>query len=464
MKKPGTYFKLSGLKNFRSPETPTGNSAYRRGTGCAPKCLKCCHKLFAIIILCLINSLAGAQNDSGNRLLVGAAEAVINPPVNSFLAGYDQNRKSTGVHDDLYVKAVVVANRQNALALVTIDCIGLPYPALQKIRDAVEQLLPAENFNTGHIVVSSTHTHAGPDVIGIWGKDRQTTGADSAYLHFLIHTSAATIVKAWKHRRNAIVQYANTVFGEGWVKNVSDSAEIDHTVSVLQFTTRRGRSIATLTNFACHPTFLGRENTLVSADFPSGFYTQMKKLKRGVHLFVQGAIGGWIQPEKVTRTFGEAEKKGAELAWAATAALAKPTLLQGTAIHFDAIRFEIPVSNQGLGLLAESGVINRDVSDGTPTEIAWFSIGNAVFATHPGETSPVFAYATKRLMKTTGPKFIIGLGQDELGYILKPDFFKPGTRLHAAGYLTSMSPGEKAGPAMMQVLEELAEKHSARME
>ncbi|HTN08152.1 neutral/alkaline non-lysosomal ceramidase N-terminal domain-containing protein [Agriterribacter sp.] len=419
-------------------------------------------KMFLFIIFLFGTTLLAAQNNAPGRLLVGAAEAVINPDSESFLAGYDQNRRSTGVHDNLFVKAVVVSNKLNALALVTIDCIGLPYPVVQQIRDAVELKLPPGVFNAGQIIVSSTHTHSGPDVIGIWGKDMAHTGTDSAYIGFLVKTTAEVIEKAWKRRQQAVAKYADTVFGEGWVENVSDSLEIDRSVTTVQFTAPGGKNIATLTNFACHPTFLGRENTLVSADFPSGFYKQMKKGVGGINLYVQGAIGGWVQPEKVARTFEEAEKKGAALATAVTGALKQAKKLEGTGISFASRRFEMPVSNNGFKQMTAAGIIKRDISDGTPTEIAWFTIGNAAFATHPGETSPLYAFATKKLMTNKGPKFVIGLGQDELGYILKPDFFEPGAKLHAAPYLTGMSPGEQAGSAMLQVLTELAEQNEGK--
>jgi hypothetical protein len=57
-----------------------------------------------------------------------------------------------------------------------------------------------------------------------------------------------------------------------------------------------------------------------------------------------------------------------------------------------------------------------------------------------------------------GPKFVLGLGQDELGYILKPEFFEANTTLYATPYLTGMSPGREAGAVMMQVIKELAER------
>lgn len=406
---------------------------------------------FAMCCTMMVN-IAAAQG-----LQVGAAEIKINPPMEAFLAGYQQNRKSTGIHDDLFAKAVVVTNAENALAILTIDCIGLPYPLVQKIRDAVESKIPRADFNADQIVVSSTHTHSGPDVIGIWGQDLMHSGTDSIYLDQLVSGAAEAIVKAWKNKQQVVARFATTSFGQGWVENVSDSLEIDREVVVLQFVNGKGKNIATFTNFACHPTFLGKENTLVSADFPSGLYKQLKAKLGGVHLFLQGAIGGWVQPEKVSRSFEEAEQKGKELANVVSDALKQSKPLQGNTIYYASRQFELPVDNNGLKDLAAASVIKRDIGDGTPTEIAWFSIGDAMFATHPGETSPLYSLNTKKLMKTNGPKFILGLGMDELGYIIKPEFFIPGTPLHAAAYLTSMSPGKDAGPAVMQILEELAE-------
>ncbi|MGN6437360.1 MAG: neutral/alkaline non-lysosomal ceramidase N-terminal domain-containing protein [Agriterribacter sp.] len=396
----------------------------------------------------------------GQELQAGAAEIKINPPLGSYLAGYQQNRKSTGIHDDLFAKAVVISNGENAIAIVTIDCIGLPYTLVQKIRDAVEQKIPEGDLNANQVIVSSTHTHSGPDVIGIWGEDAMHTGTDSAYLSQLVNNAASAVAEAWKSRKRATAKYAVTAFGEGWVENISDSLETDRELTILQFVNRRGKNIATLTNFACHPTILGNENTLVSADFPAGMYQQLNAGLKGTHLFLQGAIGGWVQPEHVARNFDDALQKGKEIANAVIAALQHAKPLEKQTIRYASQQFEMPVSNQALKELAKASVIKRDIVEGTPTEIAWFSIGEAMFATHPGESSPLYSLNTKSMMKTTGPKFVLGLGLDELGYIIKPEFFTPGTKLHAASYLTSMSPGKNAGATMMQVLAELAERNS----
>jgi hypothetical protein len=52
----------------------------------------------------------------------------------------------------------------------------------------------------------------------------------------------------------------------------------------------------------------------------------------------------------------------------------------------------------------------------------------------------------------SGPKFILGLGLDHLGYICPPKYFENTAAIKFADYLTDMSPGPKAGPAMMEAL------------
>jgi hypothetical protein len=88
------------------------------------------------------------------------------------------------------------------------------------------------------------------------------------------------------------------------------------------------------------------------------------------------------------------------------------------------------------------------------SEIAWFAIGDAHFVTHPGETTPWHSLETKKMMNTSGPKFVIGLGLDALGYILKPKFFENKSLPHAE-YLTSMSVGKHTGPDLMSSLKSL---------
>jgi hypothetical protein len=227
----------------------------------------------------------------------------------------------------------------------------------------------------------------------------------------------------------------------------------------MQFTDDQGKSIATLTNFACHPTFMDAATDQVSADYLYGLYQQLDSTLGGVNIFLQGAIGGWVQPEYEHKTFDCAYRRGKELGKAVETALKTPVSMHNPLITYTSIKLNLPVTNEGFKQLTAAGVIHRNMTDSVLTEIAWFSIGTAQFVTHPGESTPGMSLQSKQLMKTTGPKFVIGLGDDALGYILTPDYFAPDPRQKHTEYLKSMSVGKETGTIMMNTITQLAGKN-----
>jgi len=412
-------------------------------------------RYFVSILVVLVFASCKDQKKPSS-FLIGAASHTINPAVGAFIAGDKQDRHFTGIHDSLFVKAVVISNSKEQITFLTFDCIGLLYPTLLEIRKQVASKISRNEFNPSNIVMSSTHTHSGPDVVGIWGPDQMTSGVDSLYMKALVEKAAATIEAAWATKQPATLHYADTNFGEEWVYNISEPEELDRSVSVLQFKDLAGKSIATLTNFACHPTIMDGTNSLVSSDYVLGLYKQLNQSQGGENLFLNGAIGGWVQPEYEEKTFKRAELRGRQLGVAVEEALKLSTASVSSDINFKSKTFYLPVSNVGFHQLSQAGVIDRQITDSVLTEVAWFSIGKAQFVTHPGETVPAFSLQSKKLMKTSGPKFVIGLGMDALGYILKPTFFGGDTTIKHTEYLTGMSIGKEAGPILMKAIESLA--------
>ena len=195
---------------------------------------------------------------------------------------------------------------------------------------------------------------------------------------------------------------------------------------------------------------------LVSSDYVGGFYKEMNNEIHGVNLFLQGAVGGWVQPEYEIKNFDNAFIKGKGLADMVLSSLKSSIIMDKVDIQFMSKVFGMPVSNLGFKQLSDLGVIKRTITDSVQTEVAWFSLGSAQFVTHPGETSPSYSIDSKKLMRTSGPKFVLGLGMDGLGYIVKPDFFDPSKKLPHAEYLTGMSVDKNAGIVMMNVIDELS--------
>ena len=188
-------------------------------------------------------------------LRVGVAAAPINPDDGTWLAGYSPSRQSTGVHDNLYAKAVVFDDGKTAVALVTLDSVGTMYDTVQQIRARAEEKVKGIDLPAERVVVQSSHTHCSPDVIGIYGPDQTTTGRDPDYMALLVETASEQVAKAAASLQPATLSYT-TAEGMEWAVNDSEPGVVDDRAVILKVTGADGAPIATLTNFACHPTVL----------------------------------------------------------------------------------------------------------------------------------------------------------------------------------------------------------------
>src|SRR5262245_39456704 len=146
-----------------------------------------------VAVFCLAPAAALAPVAQGAEpLKAGFAEANITPTLDAkkpiYLAGYGMNRKAAGVHDPIMARCVVLEGGGEKIALACVDLIGLQYPQVKEIRDK----LPGFR----HVMVSSTHNHEGPDVIGIWGRGPFHRGVDDAYLSLVVERVVATIKEA----------------------------------------------------------------------------------------------------------------------------------------------------------------------------------------------------------------------------------------------------------------------------
>ncbi|MBN2287902.1 MAG: neutral/alkaline non-lysosomal ceramidase N-terminal domain-containing protein, partial [Candidatus Glassbacteria bacterium] len=129
---------------------------------------------------------------SGGSLRGGTARVDITPPVGCWLSGWEiRDKPSEGVADNLYAKALVLADGENRIALVSADLIGVPAGIVSAAREAARRQtgIPGEN-----ILIAATHTHFGPMV----KKYRFEPGSrvDPAYLEELTGKLARVVKEA----------------------------------------------------------------------------------------------------------------------------------------------------------------------------------------------------------------------------------------------------------------------------
>ena len=98
-----------------------------------------------------------------SELRFGYYDCIINPPRNIGLAGYASRAThgfdNSGVHDDLYARALYLGSGDDKLIIITLDLCGLNEKSADAIRDDVSRKLkiPVEN-----VMINVAHTHSGP--------------------------------------------------------------------------------------------------------------------------------------------------------------------------------------------------------------------------------------------------------------------------------------------------------------
>src|SRR5438552_14331171 len=90
----------------------------------------------------------------------GAAAVVITPPVGVELEGYGaRTAGSTGIHDDLLARALILDDGERRAGIVTTDLISVDAPIVAAVRKEAETQW---NIPPERLMVTATHTHAGP--------------------------------------------------------------------------------------------------------------------------------------------------------------------------------------------------------------------------------------------------------------------------------------------------------------
>lgn len=244
----------------------------------------------AILLLILLSPLLVS---AAEPLQVGVVARDITPPVPYRMSGYFYERMSTGTHDPLYAKALVLRQGDASCALVFCDLIGISRSVSDAARKAASEQtkIPAEN-----ILIAATHSHTGPLYTGAlrdYFHEQAVAkhGSDPAekvdYPAELTKQIVAAIAEAQKKLQPAtmtpgVAELTGVSFNrrfhmkDGTVrfnpgrKNpdiVRVAGPIDPQVHCLEFENAgTGRSLGALTVFALHLDTVG--GTEYSGDYP----------------------------------------------------------------------------------------------------------------------------------------------------------------------------------------------------
>ncbi len=394
---------------------------------------------------------------NGEKWSVGFAKEVLTPDditeESYYIAGYNTNNPAKSVLDDMYAKAVYLDDNsgRGGVVICAVDCVGISRKDINDIRKIVIESGKIPDLKS--INICATHTHSAIDTQGLWGKNFFSDGKNEEFMNHLKELTAKAIIDAYSARKDGSL-YLGTAETEGLLTDTRTPIDYDATITRIRFDPADGSDDTYIVNMACHAECLGARTTVVSADFPAYMEKEMIYQTGSANVvFINGAIGGLITCEKlddVLRNFElglEYVREFGKDVGEAVMSINNETALQ-PAINVKTQAMEIKCDNTALLLVRFLGVLNNDVAKDNDnnisiiTEVSYMELGNRQIGIYmiPGELSPELesgnflpaeeaANGTKADYKSLSEmsrcehNFVIGLCNDEIGYIIPENDF-----------------------------------------
>ena len=273
-----------------------------------------------------------------SRCLVGLAEGDVTPPVGTYhrMWGAASHDQSTGVHRPLRQTTLVLVPPESTdvvaecTLLIAIDHCLFGTPEMTELLDRIEQATGVERTR---IVLFFSHTHGA----GLLGRERVgLPGGDKIpdYLDGLAEHLASSATEALQQVVPATIVYGTGRCGLATNRDYFDEdanqsvcgfnprGSADPTVLIARVTEdATQRTIVTLVNYACHPTTLAWDNTLISPDYIGAMRETIERATEAPCFFVQGASGDVGPREGFVGDSAVADSHGRQLGYAVLSAV-----------------------------------------------------------------------------------------------------------------------------------------------
>lgn len=355
-----------------------------------------------------------------------------------YIAGYHAGREITDVLDLQRASAVWMDTGAGGVLLIGIDCVGLGNDTVSTIRSKLKDF--CSKTNCVSINVYATHTHAGIDTLGLWGP-AAIDGKNDAFMQNLIDSAAQAAQLAYDDRTQGSLYYGSTL-PNGLLEDSRNPQEYDPNLYQLRFEphSKENNGIRLL-SYAAHAESLRGDNTLLSRDFPGAVADSIKDACGDDVMFMPGAIGGLIMTRELTEPFDAVEnmKQTAAILTDAALSIQNEQALSPT-LAWSRVKMEVPLDNTLFFYYKFLGILGNEISRGNSmtgydlhSELGVLQLGQVTLALIPGEIFPELVSGAglgerdplplSEIAAKHGVQnlLIVGLCNDELGYIVPPN-------------------------------------------
>lgn len=259
----------------------------------------------------------------------------ITPPVGIYhrMWGAALHDRATGVHRPLEATLLwlepLESTQGSPQIVLSLDHCILDPQEIENIRQSIHSMT---GLSPQNVMVALTHTHGA----GWMSRTRsELPGGEllGPYLDQLASRMGQLAKEAQLYIRPASIVYGTgrcnlAAHRDYWdtdrnrfVCGYNPTGPADDTLMLAKITDDSGEIIGTVINYACHPTTLAWDNTLISPDWVGATRETVEREQGGLSLFLQGASGDLGPREGFVGDTAVADRNGRQVGYAALSAL-----------------------------------------------------------------------------------------------------------------------------------------------
>jgi len=262
------------------------------------------------------------------RFKAGWGSHSITPSIGTPLAGFGDRRgkPSTGVHDEIFVKALAVSDGKDKAVIVGADMLIVPENVAELVRIRVSQ---QTTLTANDILFNASHNHSGPGAFAPGLASKAFSGAyDPNIPAFLAGAFTEAIVEARRSLEPAKLMHGGLNAPEYIRNRTRSNGKVDSELSYMLVEQQDGDRCF-LVSYSAHPTILGADNMQFTGEYPGFLVRRITEQTGAEAIYLGGSVGSMSpRPPKGDDSFDRCRIMGTALADKVLEAVVDTTLFK----------------------------------------------------------------------------------------------------------------------------------------
>jgi len=365
-----------------------------------------------------INELSLSGSDGANWV-AGWSTANITPNEPGSLVGYKPRGDYDFIQDSSYVKALVIGNGNQTIAILSYELLIIhPYLA-----NEIENAIAGEKLPLDKVIFTATHTHSGLGgyIPGIMGRVA-FGGFEEEIISLFREQTIYGLKEALASMDTARISYHKVAAPDGVANRLIENGPIDPYIRQLILHKKESKGI--FYTYSAHATGLHSQFMGLSGDYPYYLNKSLADARYDFSLFASGAVGSH-RPEVPGREVADIQRYADQLS---------EIILEEDMAWDDQLESKLKIGRLPISLPSPTYRITDKIRlrpwvfnwifGTTPAHFDIAVIGNTLIITSSGEVSGVFYEEWEQQAAAYGLNLIITtFNGGYIGYITPDEHY-----------------------------------------